>query len=134
MGRYMLEEDLIPDQVVCSPARRAAETWEHVSPVLGGIVPVEFEPELYLASPSAILRTIQSQPLEHRTLLIVGHNPGIEQTAIGLSGGGSDSGLREIHLKYPTGALAELNFDAEVWGEIDWGSGVLVRFVRPRDL
>ena len=134
MASYLLENDLIPAQVVCSPARRAAETWEHISPVLGGMVPVEFEPGLYMASASAILGVAQSQPVENETVLVVGHNPGIEATAVGLTGTADAGVLDEMRMKYPTAGLAVLEFDSDVWGEIDWESGTLERFVRPRDL
>ncbi len=134
MGRYLLEHGLVPDQVLCSPARRAAETWEHIAPELGGVVPVEFEPDLYGASPTAILRLVQSQPVEHGTVLVVGHNPGLEETALALSGSGPRELIRQMELKYPTGALAEIEFEGDVWGEIDWGLGRLERFIRPKDL
>ncbi len=134
VGRYLLEEGLVPDQVVCSPARRAAETWEHIAPELGGDVPVDFERALYGASPEAILRIVQSQPVENETVLVVGHNPGLEDTALELTGSGPRDLIRQMELKYPTGALAEIEFDVEVWGEIDWGLGRLKRFTRPRDL
>ena len=130
----MVEHDLIPDQVLCSPARRTAETWAHISPAFGGFVPVEFEPGLYLSSTTAIVALIQSQPIEYGTVLLVGHNPGIEQAAIGLCGAGDARMLHEMKTKYPTCALAEITFESQIWGEIDWGEGTLQRFVRPRDL
>ena len=42
--------------------------------------------------------------------------------------------MREMRVKYPTAALAEIEFEGDVWGEIDWGTGRVKRFVRPRDL
>ena len=134
MGQYLLDHDLVPDYVLCSPARRAAETWEHIAPLLNGAVPVEYEPGLYLASPSAILTYVQSQPVEHEAVMVVGHNPGMESTAVRLTGAGDPELIRQMWTKYPTAALAQIEFDAELWGEIDWGEGDLKRFVRPRDL
>ncbi|MEZ4414338.1 MAG: histidine phosphatase family protein [Gemmatimonadota bacterium] len=134
MARYLWENDLLPDVALCSPARRAAETWEAVAPLLGGRVPVEYDRSLYMAAPSTLLRLVQSQPLEHSSVLVLGHNPGLEEAACRLVVDGSERDLERMTLKYPTCALAVIDFPCELWGEVDWGQGRLQRFVRPRDL
>ena len=134
VGRYLADHDRRPDHVLCSPARRTDETWRAVSEALGGDVPFEFEPSLYLAPPSTILRLVQSQPIDIETLLVIGHNPGTEEVALRLVGSGSSDALNRMRTKVPTAALIEIEFDVGRWGEVETGQGRLIRFVTPHDL
>ncbi len=134
IGAFMKEHDLIPDLVICSPARRATETWELVAPELGGHVLVEFDPDVYLASPSTLLTIVQSQPINAQTLMMVGHNPGTEMLASRLCSAGPADALERLRRKVPTASLIEIHLDAERWGEVDWGRGTLGHFVTPRGL
>jgi phosphohistidine phosphatase len=67
-------------------------------------------------------------------LLVVGHNPGLEELALLLTGG-EENGLRqEVEVKYPTATLAEIRFDVDRWADVAAAGGTLTRFIRPRDL
>ena len=95
-------------------------------------MPVEYVEDLYLASPELLLARISGADDSHRSLLIVGHNPGLQQLALTLGGAGP---LHDrIRDKYPTGALAEIVLPVERWSEVGEDQGEVARFIRPRDL
>ena len=121
-----------PDLVLCSTARRAVETWEGVAP---GFLPVtvDFSPELYGATAAELLRRLQRVPEGIACLLVVGHNPGLEELASGLVGTGEAEMRRRLETKFPTGALATFVV-AGPWAELGWGTAELTEYVVPRDL
>ena len=125
MGRYLREEALIFDRVVASPALRVRQTIEGVEDGLGGKLGAVFDARVYLATPAALLEIAGSGAAAR--LLIVGHNPGLEELLQLLAAPG-DPVAAEALDKYPTATLAELTGD---W--VPAGAAV-TRFVRPRDL
>ncbi len=121
------------DLVLASPARRVIETLEEVAAGFGAIDP-QFDQRLYLASAATLLEMVRATPDDVGRLLLVGHNPGLEELALCLSSR-DGAGLRgEVEVKYPTGTVAGIELAVEHWAEVDEGSGSLVRFIRPRDL
>ena len=106
----MAREGLIPDRVLCSSATRASETWHLVEREIGGGMEVEIRGDLYHASSSSLLSLIQDLSDEEVSVLLVGHNPTFESLAILLAGSGEVDALSELRHKYPTGALAVLDF------------------------
>ena len=132
MGRYMARLGLLPDLVLISPAVRTTSTWKILSESLPEGVATEKPEVLYLAAPSEMLDLIHHTADSVRSLMLIGHNPGIGTLAIEMAADGSAPDVRAMAEKYPTGALTEIQHDAEAWPEIDRGR--LVRFVRPRDL
>ena len=78
-GRWLRDKGLVPDQVLCSPARRARETLEAVLAAIG-YVDQRLEPVIYEATPGA-LASLADAHREVERLLLVGHNPGFEQLA-----------------------------------------------------
>lgn len=133
MGEYMRDNELIPDAVLCSSARRAVETWEGVRPALG---PTKFHmaENLYMASPEIVLAWLRRLPADFSSVLVIGHNPTFEETARQLALEGHRKALARLHRKYPTAALAVIHFDVDDWRAVGWGGGHLDRFVRPKDL
>jgi phosphohistidine phosphatase len=134
MGRYMRENDLIPDVVLCSAAVRTRQTWALVSAELRCEPEVRFQRGLYLSDPAHLLMEIHVQPDAAGTVLLIGHNPGIETLARRLAGFGPDGELERLSTKYPTGALAVLRYAGERWSGVIRGSCELESFVRPKDL
>ncbi len=134
MARYMAGEGLVPDRVLCSPARRAVQTWELLAPELGAGVAVEYERGLYAAPWSRILEFVRAQPRGVARVLVVAHNPGLADLAVALCGSGEEASVGLLERKYPTAALTVITFPADSWGEVGPGGGRLLRFIRPRDL
>jgi phosphohistidine phosphatase len=133
VGREMKAQDLAFDRVLASPARRVIETIEEVQAAYGAIRP-EFDQRLYLASAATLIEIVRAVPDEVGRLLLVGHNPGLEELALCLSGR-EQGGLREeVAVKYPTGTVAEIALPVERWAEVTEGMGRIERFIRPRDL
>jgi phosphohistidine phosphatase len=131
VAREMRRLGLGFDQVVASPARRVVETLEEVAAVSGPLA-ADYDRRLYLAAPETILDIARETLDEAGRLLVVGHNPGLEQLTLMLA---APSPLRdEAELKYPTATLAEIAFEASAWSDIAAGTGTLSRFIRPRDL
>ena len=131
IGAAMGARALIPDLAVVSTARRTRETWDLVKPSLG-TVPERFDDSIYEAEPEAILAAIRSTGRRIGMLLIIGHNPGLELTAAYLTAGGS--GRERMLGKFPTGALAAIDFANDDWRQIGQGQGALSLFLVPAEL
>jgi len=134
MGRYMAAELAPADRVICSAARRTRETWERLAPSLSWKASPLFEPGIYNASAGALLARLQAAEPESSRLLLIGHNPAMQELSLLLTVPDQSGEREHLAQKYPTGALAVIAFDAVAWRDIDARSGRLVGFVRPRDL
>jgi phosphohistidine phosphatase len=128
----MNAQGLAFDLVLASPARRVAETIEEAAGH-GGFAP-QYEERLYLASAATLLDIVRHAPDGVDRLLLVGHNPGMEELALRLARRDGDRLRGEVEIKYPTGSVAEIQLPAERWAEVREGTGRIVRFIRPRDL
>lgn len=122
---HLRREQVQVSLVLCSSARRARETLELVS-VSG---PVEVERELYGALASQLLERLRCLPDELDAVMLIGHNPAIQELAVGLLADGSALASR----KFPTGALATLTFSGSWWA-LESGQAELAAFVTPKEL
>ena len=134
VGQYMQDQDMVPEVIVTSSAARTAETAERLLPFLGEDIPVHKIRSLYLARASHILSEIWRIDDDKNSLLLVGHNPGIHELAYTLTANPSSAQALEIQTKFPTGALAVLEFDAHIWGQVDRQTGALTDVVFPSKL
>ena len=128
---HLGREGVTPSLVLCSSARRARETLEGIAPALGEAIPVQIERELYAASDGRLLERLRAVDDGVESVMLIGHNPGVEQLALSLAGGGQN--LAVLSRKYPTGALATLEFSGR-WGDLRPGSAELTDFVTPKQL
>jgi phosphohistidine phosphatase len=131
VGRWLREHGYLPDVVVCSPARRTRQTWDLVAKELGGSPSVTFEPRAYAASALTLLHLVRELPVASRAALLIGHNPGLEELASGLTEppeGGKGPGLR-----LPTAAVAVVEFGVP-WADLTLGGARLIAFTTPADL
>ena len=134
VAEWMNANGCAPGFVLCSTARRAAETWALVSDVLDTAPEVEMTEDLYHASPQRLLALARALPDRHGSAMMIGHNPGFHLLASALAGEGPDDLLHGLAAGYPTAALAGIEFDAASWSGIEPGAGRLTCFVRPRSL
>jgi phosphohistidine phosphatase len=135
MAAYLTNAGPRPDLVLCSPAVRARQTWSLVARSLGDAIDVKELRGLYLGAPSRLLEAVHRAPDQATCVMLVGHNPGMEHLAMALAGPASKpKAMAKLHAKFPTAALAEIEFDAAAWRDIGAGAGRLTRFVRPKDL
>ena len=132
----MRELGLVPDVVLVSSARRTRQTLEALAPWDETPI-IEPMDQLYLATPSQILNIIRGVSETVRSLMVVGHNPGMHDVAMLLAGAhamASNAAMtRQLAEGFPAGALAEFTV-ARSWRDLDEGGGRLVRFLCPRDL
>ena len=131
MGAYMARHKLIPDLVLVSPARRTRETWDGLATALP-TRPVTFEDRLYESGHEAILATVRETEAAVTTLLVVGHNPGLHDTARLLIASGDVEARERLNEGMPTSGLAVIDFALGDWGKLHPHSGRLERFVTPR--
>ena len=135
MAAYLKKIGLRPDLVLCSPAARARQTWSLVSRSLDSKIAVNELRDLYLSSPGRLLEAVRRAPDAAPCVMLVGHNPGMEHLAMILSGPSSNpTALAKLHSKFPTAALAEIEFEVAAWAAVARGEGCLKRFIRPKDL
>jgi phosphohistidine phosphatase len=109
-------------------------TWELASAELDQAPDVIHRRELYMAPPARLLETIRHQGGTADRLMLVGHNPGMHALAVRLVGEGDAKLRAQLAEKFPTAALARIDFAARSWEEVAPRSGRLLAFWRPRDL
>ncbi len=134
MRDVMRDLGLEPDLILVSSARRtlqtlaALEPWEE-TPL------VEAMDGLYLATGAALLTALNGVAETARSVLLIGHNPGLHDLALALAGplDAANGEMRNLGEGYPTGALAEFTIPGP-WHGLTEGGARLVRFVAPRDL
>jgi phosphohistidine phosphatase len=113
MAEMMEEEDLVPELIVSSPAKRAISTARIVLDELGD-VELEENEDIYGAELSALMNVVHSLPEDYDKVMLVGHNPGFEELANALSG------REDTVMK--TCSLAILNMRRGSWEEVQEGS------------
>jgi len=131
LARHLETADVRPGLVLCSPAARARQTLELVLPALGS-PDVEFEESLYHASAERIRRLVAALPGDQAEVLLVGHNPGLQDVVLALALPGRLR--RQVESKLPTGALATLESDVPGWEAFTAGPATLTSVVLPRAL
>ena len=130
MARYLRSSALEADLVLCSSALRTRETLQRMASAFGD-PEVIVEDGLYGAGDEELLGRLHRVPDRSETVALIGHNPGIWDLAIAVAGSGDD--LDRMRSKFPTGALAVLEFEG-VWGDLAPGQARLASFVTPKDL
>ncbi|MEQ8344444.1 MAG: histidine phosphatase family protein [Sneathiellaceae bacterium] len=129
---HLRQEGIAPDLVLCSTAERARATLHGIFPGLPAPLAVRFDPAVYLAAPGDLLALARATAAEVRRLMVIGHNPGLEDLARSLAGSGPPDALARLEEKFPTGALACFSFDIDTWQDLSPGTGRLCLFTLPR--
>ncbi|MDX8448324.1 SixA phosphatase family protein [Mesorhizobium captivum] len=132
MGRELSRRGWLPKLALVSPALRTRDTWRLVAQELPKHVPAEFADELYEAAPAAILARVRQAKAS--SLIVIGHNPGLQNFVLRLAGAGSDADVfKKVEAKFPTAALARFAVKDD-WANLDFGGARLTHCVRPKDL
>jgi phosphohistidine phosphatase len=133
MRQAMHEHGLAPDLILVSPARRTLQTLDALEP--WDDTPLQEQIEtLYLATQAQMIGILHDVPETVRSVLLIGHNPGLHELAQTLIAGTQPTeAARRLANGYPTGALAEFAI-AGSWLHLGAGGGRLTRFVTPREL
>ena len=135
IGDHIRNHGVKWDKVIASPAVRVKLTLEGALPA----VTPEYDQKLYLASYDTIVETIEAHAGtgddEADAILIVGHNPSLQDTLLELVSPSKENELfREAVVKFPTAAYAVLECDIAHWSQLKRYCAELVHLARPRDL
>lgn len=134
MGQVLASLKFVPEVVLCSPAKRTRETLEAITPDLaGGPRSVQFDEQLYLASPETMLDCLRSAGANSKRVLLIGHNPGLHALAVTLAHSGDAGQLTRLRSKFPTAALALFSLGGDSFASIETNGGHLEAFVTPKD-
>ena len=126
MGQLLREAGLVPDRIVSSTAERARTTAELAAAAAGFSGPVQHSRRLYLATAADILEVLGQAGGDAAKLLVVGHNPGLEELLAALTGGAE---------ALPTAALVQVELDLRSWSKLEERTPArLVNLWRPREL
>ena len=125
VGAMLRTHALVPDLIVTSDAVRARTTAQAVAEAAGYHRDLVVDPRLYLAKPADLLAVLHELPEDSARAMIVGHNPGLEDLIVALTG---------EHHDLPTATLAQLALPIDRWSALDYqAGGTLVDIWRPRD-
>jgi phosphohistidine phosphatase len=134
MGVYMARHALAPDLVLASTATRVSETLDGVLAAFEKPAKVVHDRRLYETEGEALLKIIKETPRTVHSLLLVGHNPGMAELAGLLVASGDVEARQRLIEKFPTAALAVIDFALDDWAKLHPKAGRLDRFVIPRAL
>ena len=136
IGGWMRRHPPVPDHVLVSHAVRALQTWEIAWEAMKRLVPkpqVETLPELYGADPVQLLQAIHAACASNpKRLMLVGHNPGMHELALALTGGGDPAAHKALAENLPTSGLAVFDFAIDDWADVAFRRGRLVQFLSPK--
>lgn len=125
MGKHLRAKQLVPDLIICSTAKRARKTAKLVAEACGYEGEIRLEEDLYLAEADAYLDVLREAPEECQSVMVVGHNPGLEELLETLTGGAE---------ALPTAALAQVTLPIARWQDLDGDiEGELVGLWLPRE-
>jgi phosphohistidine phosphatase len=126
MGQLLRDEELVPDLIITSSAKRAAATAEAAAAASGYADEIKSTRRLYHAAPEQYIELLQEAGGDTTRVMVVGHNPGIEYLV---------ELLTDVDERMPTGALAQVELPIEQWTELDEEvRGRLVNVWRPKEL
>lgn len=139
-ARFFHDHKLMPDLVLCSPAKRTQETWARVHEALADSLSIDFAlhhvETLYQAASATIVQLVHAIPEHVDIALIVAHNPGIHEAALTLSqplDGHMPSDLAvELQGGFPPASLAMFECKIRQWSEVTHENVTLRQFARAR--
>jgi len=135
MGKHVRDHGVRWERMLSSPAIRCAETIEIACQAAGQPVAVQWDRRIYLASSVTLADLLREQSGDPASILMVGHNPGLEDLIFDLVPDDGSSPLRDVvEEKFPTASFAVLELDIESWADLKDRCGRLVHLTRPRDL
>lgn len=136
IGHWIAHNPPFPNLVFVSSAVRAQQTWSLVWEAMKDRVPppgVETVGAIYGAEPAELLQVVRmAADSDPRRLMLVGHNPGMHELALMLTGHGEKAARKGLQENLPTSGLAVLDFDTEDWKDVAFRHGTLALFVSPK--
>ena len=134
MGEAFRRLGLSFDQIFASPATRVVQTLDELAKGYGAMLDPMLDERIYLASLDVLFAVVNDAAQDADSILIAGHNPGMERLALHLAEPDEGPDYRQMREGFPTGAFAEIHLPVGSWKAIIAGEGTLRRFIRPADL
>ena len=134
MKAHIRKVSIEPDLILCSSAQRATETYTHIAGAFASKTSVCVEDGLYMQESQALLMRLRDLGDQISSVMMIGHNPGLERLALALSKDTETKYLTRMRVKYPSLGLACIEFREQVWSAVGPGRGRLSDFIIPRDL
>jgi phosphohistidine phosphatase len=134
IGAYLSRHKLVPDVVLCSTAKRTRETWDLVAAAMRAGPAANYVERLYDAGLRTLVDIFREADPAAKSVLVVGHNPGLQEVATDLIAAGDLDDRERLREKLPTGGLVVIDFAIADWSSLHTRSGRLERFVVPRML
>ena len=132
IGAYMAHHELVPDLALVSPATRAQETWALLADCFAEMAPAVVKDErIYNADPNQLMALL-AETQEAKSLVLVGHNPGLHDLAVQLIASGDVEARERIAEGLPTSGLVVIDLAFDDWSRLHPHAGRLERFVSPR--
>ncbi len=131
-GARLRAADAAPQLILCSTAVRARETCERLIAALDAPPSCRYDDRLYLASGRRILDLVRTLDDAPPRVMVIGHNPGLQMLASALGVAADPKGAVRLRRKFPTAALAEFDFAASGWHDLDAAAVVAVRVTTPK--
>lgn len=134
MGAWLEAEGMVPDLVICSTAARTRQTWKAAKAAFDPQPPVIFTEVIYEASAETLLEVVRNADGEVQTLMLIGHNPGMEGLTSLLAESAEPEVAERFERKFPTAGIAVLDFEDTPWAAIDEKQAWLFAFETPKHL
>ncbi len=135
MGQFAARRAMQFDMLVASPAVRVVETLDVFFTGYGQILDAHWDRRIYLAASPILFDVVRGLPDKADSVLMAGHNPGLEELILDLVPDDGNNDLREnVEAKFPTASIAVLDLAIDRWSQAKEGVATLASFTRPRDL
>jgi phosphohistidine phosphatase len=132
IGRWLASADLAPDRVVVSPATRARQTWGLAASQIADAPSPTVDARMYDNTVESLREIVRETPADVGVLVLVGHNPSVEEFAHYLDDGrGESEARRQMAQKYPTSGVAVIELTT-AWADVQADAGTLTAFGTPR--
>ncbi len=132
IGQWLLQQKLIPDHIISSPANRAQQTAIGLCQTIKiAESTISWESRVYGAEMETLLDVLAVCPPEKQRVMLIGHNPDLEMLVRYLAGETFETSHNDNPM--PTAALASLDMP-DNWEVLDAGAGQLISIIRPREL
>jgi phosphohistidine phosphatase len=133
MAQWLAQVRVRPSFVLCSDALRTRQTLALIHAAIGA-PDVAYEKQLYLASKTKLLGRLRKLNDALRCVMLIGHNPGLQELALALLPKDAAVEREKIAAKFPTAATVRLAFDGASWSDLGPGKTRLIAYVVPREL
>lgn len=133
MATAVAERHFAPSLVLCSDAVRARETLDIVLPALKPAPQIVYDEALYLADAKQLLQRLRCAPDDLRSIMLVGHNPGLQELAVMLSDQPTGPLMARLTVDFPTAALVRFEVNLP-WSALERGSARVMTILAPAAL